>query len=113
MLTVVLLNTGSVRFDLLEGNFTLNDEKTVSPFPNAFVVMRDVIYEDAQILLDWLNTGKYGYILPMETPAERHALQVVNQQSWERKRSSQHLLLKHTATPGYVTYDGTLLLKNI
>lgn len=108
-LTVVLLNSGGIRFDLLKGNFTLNDEKTVSPFKNAFVVLKDVAYRDAKIVLDWLNTGRFGYIVQDEGGCPcGNAWRPTVQQAFER--GNQHIFSLDVATPGYVTYDGTLPL---
>ena len=115
MLMVVLLNTGGIRFDLLEGNFTLNDEKTVSPFKNAFFVLKDVIYGDAKIVLPWLNTGRFGYIVQDERscpcgdawhPTVQHSFDVA-QQHIPNTLDQHTFSLDDAATPGYVTYDGT------
>jgi hypothetical protein len=99
------LNTGGIRFDLLRGNFTLNDEKTVSPFKNAFFVLNNVQYGDAKILLDWLNTGRWGYILGGEDDIYNEAL--LN--SWEKyhQQEQQHTFTIPAPEPGYVTYDGS------
>src|ERR1700732_2190830 len=101
---IVLLNTGGIRFDLLRGNFTLNDEKTVSPFHNAFMVLKDIVYGDAKIVLDWLNTGKFGYVIQEEGWPCGDAWGHNVQQSWER--TGQHTFSLDPPSPGYVTYDG-------
>jgi len=91
---------------LLRGNFTLNDEKAVSPFKNAFFVLKDVLYGDAKILLDWLNTGRWGYLFEDEESIYDDALRY----SWEKyhqQREQQHPLTITAIKPGYVTYDGT------
>lgn len=108
---VVLLNTGGIRFDLLRGNMTLNDEKTVSPFKNAFLVLRDILYGDAKIVLDWLNTGRFGYIVQDEEEEGGYddTYDIALQYSWERYQSEKHNLSDILATPGYVTYDGMSL----
>ena len=115
MLTVVLLNTGGIRFDLLKGNFTLNDEKTVSPFKNAFFVLKDVFYGDANIVLPWLNTGRFGYIVQDEGscpcgdawhPTVQHSFDVAHQHSLQAGKD-QHAFSIDAANAGYVTYDGT------
>lgn len=105
---IVLLNTGGIRFDLLRGNFTLNDEKMVSPFHNAFMVLKDVVYGDAKIVLDWLNTGKFGYVIQEESCPCGDAWDQNVHQSWER--TGQHTFSLDPPSPGYVTYDGNLLL---
>jgi hypothetical protein len=58
---IVLLNTGGVRFDLLKGNMTFDDQKIVSPFTNAFSYVPDVPWSDASQVLNAFNTGKFGY----------------------------------------------------
>ena len=99
----VLLNTGGIRFDLLKGNFTLDDEKIVSPFQNAFFVMKDVFYGDAKIVLDWLNTGRFGYFtLDHDCSCGKPWPRSV-QESWQRAESTVSSL---KASVGYVTYDG-------
>ena len=111
-LTIVLLNSGGIRFDLLKGNFTLNDEKTVSPFKNAFFVLKDVIYGDAKIVLDWLNTGRFGYVVQEDGCSCGDAWPSTVQQAFKRGNQlsfnglDQHPFSFDVASPGYVTYDG-------
>lgn len=102
-LTLVLINTGGIRFDLLKGNFTLDDQKTVSPFTNAFMVLKDVVYGDAKIVLDWLNTGRFGYGIQgdgcsCEEAAHRRPVPSENYE--------QHTFSASATIPGYVTFDG-------
>jgi hypothetical protein len=99
-----LLNTGGIRFDLLQGNFTLNDEKMVSPFRNSFMVLKDIVYEDAKIVLYWLNTGKFGYVIQEEGSPCGDSWGHNVQQSWER--TGQHTFSFDPPSPGYVTCDG-------
>jgi hypothetical protein len=103
-LTIVLINTGGIRFDLLKGNFTLNDAKTVSPFPNAFMVLKDIEYGDAKIVLNWLNTGRFGYLAQDEDCSRGHAWGNSVQRSW--RHPEQQVSSLEQRTPGYVTYDG-------
>jgi hypothetical protein len=106
---IVLLNTGGIRFDLLRGNFTLNDEKTVSPFQNVFMVLKNIVYQDAKIVLDWLNTGRFGYVIQDEGCHHGEIWSNNIEQSW--KRANQHAFSLEVALPGYVTYDGTSLIE--
>ena len=110
-LTQVLLNTGGIRFDLLKGNFTLNDEKTVSPFKNAFFVLKDIDYGDAKVVLDWLNTGRFGYIIQDDEGCScGQAWESAVQQAWVKsvtETSNQHPFALDAGVPGYVTYDGS------
>ncbi|KAM5440457.1 hypothetical protein McanMca71_003939 [Microsporum canis] len=56
---LLLLNTGGVRFDLVKGPFTKDDEYIVYPFKNQFQYLPDVPYSIASQLLDALNKGPY------------------------------------------------------
>ncbi|EOA84911.1 uncharacterized protein SETTUDRAFT_137105 [Exserohilum turcica Et28A] len=55
----IIINTGSVRFDLAEGPFTYDDSFIVSPFKDVFQYIADVPYEQASKVLDILNAGPY------------------------------------------------------
>jgi hypothetical protein len=48
---LILLNTGSVRFDLPKGPFTFDDSFIVSPFTDAFEYIPDVPYSAAKVCL--------------------------------------------------------------
>lgn len=54
---IILLNTGSVRFDLPEGPFTYDDSFIVSPFSDAFEYLPNVPYATASKVLATLNAG--------------------------------------------------------
>ena len=56
---IVIINTGSVRFDLIEGPFTYDDSFIVSPFDDAFQFIGDVPYSQASQVLGILNAGPY------------------------------------------------------
>ncbi|PGH13821.1 hypothetical protein AJ79_03389 [Helicocarpus griseus UAMH5409] len=56
---MILINTGSIRFDLVKGPFTLDDSYIVSPFPNSFMFIPDVPYAQAKEVLPILNAGPY------------------------------------------------------
>ncbi|PGG98761.1 hypothetical protein GX51_06620 [Blastomyces parvus] len=56
---LIITNTGSIRFDLLKGPFTLDDAYITSPFKNPFHFIPDVPYEQAKQVLDILNAGPY------------------------------------------------------
>ncbi|KAF3481246.1 uncharacterized protein GIQ15_04005 [Arthroderma uncinatum] len=56
---LLLLNTGGVRFDLVKGPFTKDDEYIVYPFKNQFQFLPDVPYSVAKDLLDAMNKGPY------------------------------------------------------
>ncbi|KAF2868175.1 Metallo-dependent phosphatase-like protein [Massariosphaeria phaeospora] len=54
---IIIINTGSVRFDLAKGPFTLDDSYIVSPFTDAFQFIPNVPYAQASKVLDILNAG--------------------------------------------------------
>jgi hypothetical protein len=80
----------------------------VSPFNNAFVVLPHVPYRDGKIVLDWLNTGRFGYIAQDdgEYPCGQKWQQSM-QDTWEQY-SNQRTFQIDAAPEGYVTHDGNL-----
>lgn len=56
---LILINTGSVRFDLVEGPFTYDDSFIVSPFHDTFQYIPNVPYSNAKQVLGILNGGAY------------------------------------------------------
>ena len=52
---LIILNTKSVRFDLVEGPFTVDDSFIVNPFHDAFQFFADVPYANAKQVLHLLN----------------------------------------------------------
>lgn len=56
---LIIINTGSVRFDLAQGPFTYDDSFIVSPFSDSFQYIADVPYEQASKVIDILNAGPY------------------------------------------------------
>ncbi|QIW94875.1 hypothetical protein AMS68_000393 [Peltaster fructicola] len=55
---IILLNTGSVRFDLPKGPFTFDDSFIVSPFSDAFEYLPNIPYSVASQVLAQLNAGQ-------------------------------------------------------
>ncbi|KFY91548.1 hypothetical protein V500_04616 [Pseudogymnoascus sp. VKM F-4518 (FW-2643)] len=56
---IIIGNTGSVRFDLVQGPFTYDDSFIVSPFTNTFQYIPDMPWSVASQLLNALNSGPY------------------------------------------------------
>lgn len=56
---LIIINTGSVRFDLAKGPFTYDDSFIVSPFSDSFQFIPDVPYEQASKVLGILNAGPF------------------------------------------------------
>ncbi|EUC51348.1 hypothetical protein COCMIDRAFT_79311 [Bipolaris oryzae ATCC 44560] len=55
----IIINTGSVRFDLAQGPFTYDDSFIVSPFKDAFQYIPNVPYKQASQVIDILNAGPF------------------------------------------------------
>jgi hypothetical protein len=56
---LILINTGSIRFDLPEGPFTFDDSFIVSPFTDAFQYLPNVPYSNASQVLGIMNAGAF------------------------------------------------------
>ncbi|KAF1848677.1 ser/Thr protein phosphatase family [Cucurbitaria berberidis CBS 394.84] len=56
---LIIINTGSIRFDLAKGPFTYDDSFIVSPFDDAFQFIPNVPYEQASKVLSILNAGAF------------------------------------------------------
>ncbi|KAF2139062.1 uncharacterized protein K452DRAFT_328397 [Aplosporella prunicola CBS 121167] len=56
---IIFTNTGSVRFDLVQGPFTYDDSFIVSPFTNTFRYIPTVPWEYASQVLSIMNGGPY------------------------------------------------------
>jgi hypothetical protein len=46
---LIVVNSGHIRFDLVQGPFTFDDSFIVSPFPDAFQFIPDVPYSAAKV----------------------------------------------------------------
>ncbi|KAB8527821.1 hypothetical protein FH972_025472 [Carpinus fangiana] len=56
---LIIINTGSLRFDLPEGPFTYDDSFIVSPFSDAFQFIPNVPYQYASKVIGILNAGAF------------------------------------------------------
>lgn len=56
---LIIINTGSIRFDLVQGPFTYDDSFIVSPFTNSWQFLPNVPYSQASQVIDILNAGPY------------------------------------------------------
>lgn len=116
---LIIINTGSVRFDLAKGPFTYDDSFIVSPFSDAFQFLPDVPYDQASKVLDILNAGPYQKkkrelsasdfdFSPMLAdrdicldPPLTHNVQALNERSLGRVIRRQNT----SPSPGYTTTD--------
>ncbi|KAL1656095.1 hypothetical protein SLS61_001166 [Didymella pomorum] len=117
---LIIINTGSVRFDLAQGPFTYDDSFIVSPFDDAFQFIPDVPYEQASKVLDILNAGPYQKKRDLQTSdfgfntilADRDTCidpPLTHTYSGATRRSKQGgRLIRRQSTapvPGYTTVD--------
>jgi len=113
---LVLTNTGSIRFDIFKGPFTIDTTFTVSPFTSGFRFVKDVPLETASKLLIILN---------QEVPQLSHSLhplgaklpvrsdQSAPSQPYSPQHAPSHKQIPLTSplndtvplTPGYTTHD--------
>lgn len=117
---LIIINTGSIRFDLAKGPFTYDDSFIVSPFDDAFQFIPDVPYEQASKVIDILNAGPYQKKRNLETadfkfdtilsdrdmcidPPLTHSYDGMTR----RSRQGGRLIRRQstTPTPGYLTVD--------
>lgn len=106
---LILINTGSVRYDLYKGPYTLDTHYIVSPFQNKWVKVTVPKYIAVQIAPK-LNQG--GYIMaaasneplapPHQTPKVFHKR---DQQVMDLSQYDDLDLHVEKLTKGYVTYD--------
>lgn len=117
---MIIINTGSVRFDLAQGPFTYDDSFIVSPFDDAFQFIPDVPYEQASKVIEILNAGPYQKKRDLDTsdfgfnsiladrdtcidPPLTHSYEGVTRRS---KQGGRLIRRQSTApTPGYTTVD--------
>lgn len=52
---LAIANTGAIRFDLFKGPFTQDSTFILSPFTNGFRYLKDVPYDQAQLVVGFLN----------------------------------------------------------
>ncbi|KAI9833214.1 MAG: hypothetical protein M1826_000127 [Phylliscum demangeonii] len=122
---LIIINTGSIRFDLVKGPFTYDDSFIVSPFTDAFQYLPDVPYSlasqtigvlNSQVSLDKrrLKRRDFGFSplvdLSMDTcrdPPIRHRPLVARAPAAARVLAPGRVIRRQASplTPGYVTTD--------
>ena len=117
--TLVVTNTGALRFDLFKGPFTVDTVYTVSPFTNGFRYIADVPYDVAKKIILVLNQevpqplqGRDNLRAPIPASVEENAIMTedVATQRNPLSRNDQILLSSDEPdniplTPGYTTTD--------
>ena len=110
----ILTNTGSIRYDLLKGQFTKDTGYIVSPFPNTWVYIPSVPIEKAQKILKLLN--RQDTIVMQSsvdsvdaTHLDFNDLGIPSGRSFKRDYTpdseSVFALDDYSISEGYVTYD--------
>lgn len=114
---LIILNTGSVRFDLVKGPFIYDDSFIVSPFTNAFQYIADVPYSLASLVLPALDAGPYekrslasrdfGFYNPSLPEQDTCVDPPVASHDGLHRRSQGRIVRRqnYDPTPGYVTTD--------
>lgn len=114
---LIIANTGSVRFDLVQGPLTENDAYNLFPFQNFFQFIPDVPYSQASQVLDILNAGPYqkrslravtrSMLIEGDVCANpSYEPSFEGEHSGLRSRSMERRDLEDSVTtPGYVTVD--------
>lgn len=112
---IILLNTGSVRFDLPEGPFTYDDSFIVSPFTDAFEYLPNVPYPAASQVLSTLNVGPvskrslssedFGFYNPGLDTRDDCLDPEVQTIGYEKRSLGNIVRRQQVVTPGYTTKD--------
>lgn len=114
---LIIINTGSVRFDLAKGPFTYDDSFIVSPFKDSFQFIPDVPYAQASKVLGILNAGPFQKKRDLSTAdfdfspllADRDVCvdPPLTHASGMAKRSEARIIRRQAAdpSPGYTTTD--------
>ncbi|KAH8112346.1 Metallo-dependent phosphatase-like protein [Phellopilus nigrolimitatus] len=110
---IMITNSGSQRFDVLQGPFTRNDQFTASPFSDSFLFISNVTFAVANEVLPALNNQgaqeKRAILYGREEELYAHGYVDIRYLSWLREMAERDSMLgKRTAenlTLGYVTSD--------
>ncbi|KAG4417547.1 hypothetical protein IFR04_009277 [Cadophora malorum] len=111
----IIVNSGSIRFDLVKGPFTYDDSFIVSPFNDAFQYIPNVPYEMAHKVLAGLNGAVlpdkrgeglvYGSMPQVKDSCVDPTISLITGTGSELKTRGIHRRQTVASTPGYVTTD--------
>ncbi|KAJ6460770.1 Metallo-dependent phosphatase-like protein [Mycena vitilis] len=85
--SLLIISSGSQRFDIFKGPFTKNDQLTASPFINEYIFIRDVPYAAAVQVLPKLNRAGAERLWSKETRSEGKSLQM---RMWRHEREVEN-----------------------
>ncbi|GAA5843361.1 hypothetical protein JCM9279_002078 [Rhodotorula babjevae] len=94
----LVLNTGSIRFDLFKGPFTRGDQWQILPFANNFLFLRSVPRARAAKLLHHLNlVGEHGLASASSSLASASVLETDEERAWLAQQSADVRLAADSA----------------
>lgn len=114
---LIILNSGSIRFDLIQGPFTYDDSFIVSPFKNGFQYIPNVPYATANQVLGQLNRASENDKRDLTYPVFNFAslagdacpdasLGIMSSEGILKSRSfTRGLHRRQSLSPGYSTTD--------
>ncbi|KAI9873361.1 MAG: hypothetical protein M1830_000502 [Pleopsidium flavum] len=115
---LILINTGSIRFDLVKGPFTYDDSFIVSPFKDAFQFIPNVPYTTASRVLDIINnapdtkkrdlsSSDFDFTALTADGCVDPTIGSIASHDSLKARSNHGITRRQTSkiTPGYVTQD--------
>ncbi|MBW0507425.1 hypothetical protein O181_047140 [Austropuccinia psidii MF-1] len=89
-----IVNTGSMRFDVFAGNFTVNDQFIAMPFDNSFQYIPDVPRQTAEKLLAEMNRGGVAISRTTQTKIRR-SLESIDDLKKDEKYHLGHDIEEH------------------
>jgi hypothetical protein len=81
--SLLIISSGSQRFDIFKGPFTKNDMLTASPFVNEYIYIPDVPFSAATKVLPALNRAGAERLWPGEPELEGESRQM---RMWRQER---------------------------
>ncbi|KAF7352259.1 Vacuolar protein [Mycena venus] len=106
--SLLIISSGSQRFDIYKGPFTKNDQLTASPFVNQYIYIPDVPFSAAMKVLPELNRAGAEHLWPGEAEtAHKEEGESRQMRVWwhEREVEKGYLERRGERTLGYVTAD--------
>ncbi|KAF1990182.1 hypothetical protein K402DRAFT_371227 [Aulographum hederae CBS 113979] len=98
---IIIINSGSIRFDLVQGPFTTDDGYIVSPFDDIFQYIPNVPYNLASQVLDQLNAAGFSDKRSLDLPSRKQTAHGVH----ERQLSARDFNFGHVVGDDCKTPD--------